>query len=77
MSNKLLVNKICSHLSERIENGELSNGDMVQIIEHIGSYLNLMTISDYARQRGISYNGAKKCREVVKLFNVKFIIDND
>lgn len=73
----LLVNKICEHLSKRIESNELSNDDIVQIIEHLGCYLNLQTISDYSRSTGISYNGSKKFRTVKKIFNVKFVIDNE
>ena len=41
----MLVNKICDHLTERIISGELSNDHLVQIIEHLGGYLNLKTIS--------------------------------
>lgn len=73
----MLVNKICDHLSSRIEKGELSNNDMVQIIEHVGSYLNIQTISNYAREQRISYNGVKKFRPVQEIFNVKFVIDNN
>lgn len=73
----MLINTICDHLSRRIENGELSNDDMVQIIELIGGYLNLSTISDYSKQNNLSYNGAKRFRKVKKIFNVKFVIDND
>lgn len=72
-----LVSKICNHLSERIENNELSNSDLVQIIEHVGGYLNLRTISDYSKENNLSYNGAKKFRKVTKIFNVKFVIDNE
>ena len=72
----MLVNKICEHLSQRIENGELSNDDMVQIIECVGRYLNLQTISDYSKEHRLSYNGVKRFRSVRKLFNVKFVIDN-
>lgn len=71
-----LGDKINNRISELVENGELSNDDMVSMVEHIGGYLNLQTISDYSRGNGISYNGAKKCRKVVEIFNVKFIIDN-
>lgn len=76
MNNTLLVNKICEHLSKRIENEELSNDDMVQIIEHVGAYLNLMPISEYAKANNLSYNGAKKCRVVRIIFKTKFIIEN-
>lgn len=72
----LLVNRMCDHLSERIERGDLSNEDMVQIIECIGKYLNLQTISDYAKENNMSYNGVKKFRVVRKIFNVKFTIEN-
>lgn len=72
----MLVNKICDHLSLRIENEELSNDDMIKIIEHIGRYLNIQTISDYARENKMSYNGVKKFRTVKKVFNVNFVVDN-
>jgi hypothetical protein len=73
----MLINTICDHLERRIHAGELSNDDLVQIIELCGRYLNLQTISDYARDNNISYNGAKHNRQVRQLFNVKFIIDNE
>ena len=72
----MIVNTICNHLTQRIENGELSNADIVQIIEHAGGYLNLQTISDYAKNNGLSYNGAKKFRNTISLFGVKFVLDN-
>jgi hypothetical protein len=71
-----LVEKICNHLSERIESNQLSNEDCVKIIEHVGGYLNIKTIPDYAQENKISYNGAKKFRNIRKIFNVKFVIDN-
>jgi hypothetical protein len=52
------------------------NEFLVQIIEQAGGYLNLQTISDYARKNGMTYNGVKKCREVRTIFNTKFVIDN-
>lgn len=72
----MLVNKICEHLSERIESGELNNTDLVQIIEHIGGYLNLQTISKYAKENNMSYNGVKNFRNIFEIFGVKFVIDN-
>lgn len=71
-----LIDKILKHLSERIESDQLSNDECVQIIEHIGSYLNMRTIPDYAKHNKISYNGTKKFRPIKKIFNVKFVIDN-
>lgn len=72
-----LTEKICNHLSDRIESNQLSNDELVKIIEHIGSYLNLKTISDYSRENGISYNGTKHFRKVKIIFNTKFVIDNE
>jgi hypothetical protein len=68
--------KILNRLSELIETNQLNNDDLVQIIEHVGGYLNLETISEYAKKNNLSYNGVKKCRNVIKLFSVKFVIDN-
>ena len=72
----MLIDKIADHLSCRIENGELSNAELIQLIELIGRYLNLQTIPDYAKSNKISYNGTKKFRNIVEIFNVKFVIDN-
>ena len=55
----------------------LSNECLVQLIERAGSFLNLQTITDYARANHLSYNGVKKYRNVVVLFGAKFVIDND
>lgn len=73
----ILIAIIQEHLSERIKNNELSNDDLVQLIEHIGSYLNLATIPDYAKQNNLSYNGVKKFRTIKTIFNTKFVIDNE
>ena len=73
----MLVNTICEHLSKRVENGEIDNYGVVNIIELCGSYLNLQIISDYAKSNNISYNGVKKFRNIVEIFNVKFVIEND
>lgn len=72
-----LIATIQEHLSERIEKGELSNNELVQLIEHIGSYLNLSTIPDYAKANNMSYNGVKNYRTIQTIFNTKFVIDND
>lgn len=73
----MLINTIADHLSERIKHGDLSNEELVQLIELIGSYLNLQTIPDYARRTGMSYNGVKKTKNIISIFNIKFVIDND
>jgi len=72
-----LADKIKEHLSQKIENNELSNDEMIEIIEHLGAYLNLKTIPDYCKETGISYNGVKNFRNVTTIFNVKFVVDNE
>ena len=72
MKNELVLNR----LSELISNGEIDNKGLVQIIELAGGFLNLKTRSAYSKENNISYNGAKKFRENINLFGVKFIIDN-
>ncbi len=76
-----LATKINQHISERVQKGELSNLDMVAIVENLCQYFNLATYSDYAKREGISYNGVKTRVESGKVkeldfFNVKYIIDN-
>lgn len=71
-----LIDNIANRLHQYVIEGKLSNKDLVQIIEQCGGYLNLKTRSDYAKENGISYNGAKKHRQNIKLFGSTFIIDN-
>ena len=76
-NNNELTAKICDRLSDYIMDGQLSNANAVQIIEHVGAYLNLKTRADYAKTNKISYNGAKKHRHNVTLFGCKLVVDNE
>lgn len=69
--------KLCDFVTEKTMAGELTNNDLVQLIEVAGAFLNLKTISDYAKENNLSYNGAKHFRETIEIFKTKFIIDND
>ena len=69
------ANKL-NEIGGSIQNEDWSNESLIQLIELAGSFLNLQTIPDYAKRAGISYNGAKKFRNVKNIFGVKFIIDN-
>lgn len=71
-----LKERINRNIHKGIVNNYLSNDDLIQIIEHVGSYLNLRTRSAYAKEQGVSYNAAKKYRKNIIIFGVKFIIDN-
>ena len=66
---------IRERLFECIHNGEICNEDLVKIVEHCFTILNLQTLSDYARNNNISYNGAKLQPHII-LGKIKFIIDN-
>ena len=68
--------KLCDFVTEKTMQGDLSNNDLIQLIEVAGAFLNLQTIPDYAKAKNLSYNGVKNHREIIEIFNVKFVIDN-
>ena len=76
-NNNELTAKICNRLSDYILDSQLSNTNVIQIIEHLGQYLNLKTRSEYAKKHQVSYNAAKKYRENVKIFGCKLVVDNE
>lgn len=69
---------ILNIISERVSNNSITNDELVEIIELCGSYLNIKTVSSYAKHKGISYQGALKGgRKTVLVFGVKMIIENE
>ena len=73
-----LIDIIVKHIEVRILKGELSNDDLLHLIEEIGKYyLNLKTIATKAKEMNTDYNNVK-CSRIKKaeLFGVKFVIDN-
>ena len=68
--------KLEKFIYDKFNQNQLSNEDLVQIIELCGLLLNVQTIPDYAKENNMSYNGVKKGRQITKIFNVKFVIDN-
>ena len=69
--------KLINFVATKFENDELTNESLVQLIELSVDYLNLMTISDYAKDYNMSYNGVKKHRKIIIIANTKFVIDNE
>lgn len=67
-----VINKFEKYIYEKVP----SNDFLVQIIELSGKYLNLQTISNYAKNNNLSYNGVKNYRQKITLFGKTFIIDN-
>lgn len=70
------TNKIKEFIYNKFVNDELNNDSLVQIIELSGMLLNLKSISNYAKDNDLSYNGAKNHRNIVELFGNKFVLDN-
>lgn len=69
--------KLIDFVSRKFEAGELNNSSLVELFKHTGRYLNLQTISDYARDHNMSYEGTKKFRRTETIHGVKFVIDNE
>jgi hypothetical protein len=69
--------KLNTFIFQKFQDGELDNDTLVQLIAQAGNYLNLQTISDYAKTHKMSYNGVKNNRTIITLFNVSFVIDNE
>ena len=71
------TNKLLNFVSTKFQNNELDNNSLLKLIELCGSYLNLQTIPNYAKENNISYNGVKNHREIVVLFDTKYVINNE
>ena len=74
------TNKLLNFVANKFQTGKLNNESLVKLIKLSGAFLNLQTIPDYAKENKMSYMGAKKetkNRKIIKIFNVKFIIDNN
>lgn len=69
--------KMINKFDKYVYDNSVSNDFLVEIIKRAGQYLNLQTISDYAKEHNLSYQGVKTCRSIQELFNVKFVIDNN
>lgn len=71
------TNKLLNFVYDKYVNNELDNDSLVKLIELSGSLLNLQTISNYAKENKMSYNGVKYHRKTVSLFSTKYVIDNE
>ena len=77
MSTTENTKKLLNYVSEKFQKNEIDNSTLVQLIELCGSFLNIETIPNYAKSNNLTYNGVKKTRFIIKLFKVKFVIDNE
>lgn len=71
------TDKLEIFIAQKFESGQLNNDSLVQIIELCGAYLNLQSISAYAKENGKTYNGVKNHRTIIILFGNKFVLDNE
>lgn len=74
---KVNTDKLLKFVQEKFVKGELNNDSLLELFKVMGQYLNLRTISDYAKQHNLSYQGTKSCRRVEEIFGVKFVVDNE
>lgn len=56
-------------------NNEFTDVELVQVIELASHKLDLKTISNYAKEKGLSYNGVKNNRGFLKIDGVKFVVE--
>ena len=68
--------KLIEFLDHKMYLGEFTNDDLIQFIESVSKYLNLQNIADYANENKMSYNGVKNNRNIQKICNVNFVIEN-
>jgi hypothetical protein len=76
MKNQHHVNKVQEYIVKCLQKDELTDENLVQIIERINDYLNLKTISKYAKDHKKTYNGIKNNRKIINLFGFKLVADN-
>lgn len=74
----MTFNELRDKIFQNYESGHISDEHLVQIIELSAQYLNLQTLTNYAKSEGISYNGAKKRKlSTVNISGQIFIINNE
>ena len=65
MKDTIHIDKIEEYVYKCICNNELSEYNLVQLFERLNTFSNLKTITQYAKDNNISYNGARNNRKVI------------
>jgi hypothetical protein len=61
-----------------IHKGEVQNIELVKILQDISIILGLKSLTNYANQEGITYQGARKRKlNRITIDKIDFIIDNN
>ena len=64
------------NFEKAITEGKFSNDALVQFFELCGQYLNVCSLTEYAKQNRLSYNGAKKRKQTRNLNGIKYLVNN-
>lgn len=68
---------ILERLDELFYSGQISNDAVVSIMKQCEKQLQLKRVSEYARTKNISTQGARKFRAPINICGYAMIIDND
>jgi hypothetical protein len=72
-----LEDKLLNNFGAFVQTKSPSNECLIAFIKLAGTFLNLQTIPQYAKDHKMSYEGVKKFRHIETIFGVKFVIDNE
>jgi len=57
--------------------GELSNEDLIEILQLIRELLQLKSVKEYAKENNITPQGVYTCRKPIEFCTFKLVVDND
>jgi len=73
MRNRTTIDKAKEAITNAVYEGRLNVAELVELINHAGAYANVTPVAQYAKEEGITIQGAAKSKDVVKIFGKKFI----
>lgn len=72
------TNKLLKFISDKHQSEEINDDSLVSICVLCFDYLNLKTISQYAKEKGKTYRGVKEfSKDIININQFKFIKDGD
>jgi len=70
-------NKYKKQIELDFYSGNLSNEDLIEILQLMKELLQLKSVKEYAKENGISVQGVYSCRKPIDFCTFKLVIDND
>ncbi len=64
-------------ISKTVQEGNVSNEEMVECIQLLSDFLGLKTPNEYAIQRGIKFQSVYKSNKTRIILGRKMVVDND